>query len=155
MTTTLSPIGIAFVSTLSRVVFPDDVPPHTKQLYPAFTSFSKNTAISGVSVSFSMRSSISITLSGNFLMVRIGPFSAIFLYTAWTLDPSESLASTIGLSSLISRLTFADILLINSSRSSVLSKWTGTRSIFPCLSINISSLPLTIISEIDLSSMYG
>ena len=95
-----SSFGIKSDNTFRKVVFPDPVPPLIKMFYFAFTAW-----ISIVGASFpiepvSIIVSIVILLFGNFLIVTIGPLSATGGSTTFTLDPSSSLASTIGVASL-------------------------------------------------------
>ena len=79
MTMTLSSAGTASASALSRVVFPDEVPPLTNMLYPHSTRVLSSRAALAVKVPFFIRSSMVMYLSENFLMVSIGPFIATLL----------------------------------------------------------------------------
>ena len=79
------------------VVLPDPVPPHTKIFKRDLTQASKNKAISFVIVPLRSKSSILFKSSLNLRIVKIGPFNDKGGIIAFILEPSLSLASTIGL----------------------------------------------------------
>ena len=99
-----SPAGINPERAFRKVVFPEPVPPLTKMLYPAFTSFSRKSAASSVMLPPKISRSIS-KASGNFRMVRVGPSRAAGGSTTWTRDPSSSRASAMGCAKLTVRFT--------------------------------------------------
>ena len=134
-----------------KVVFPAPVPPLTKILYRAAASIFKRSAASLVTLPYS-RSRSMVIGSGNFRIVRIGPFSATGSSTTWTLEPSSSLASTMGDAVLTVRLTRLTICRISSRSCSRDSKDFSHLRILPSVSTNTSSGPLTMISVIPGSS---
>ena len=81
-----------------------------------------------------------------------GPSMAIGDNTIFTLEPSASLVSTIGIASLIVLFDIAAILCAISSSFSLLSNCLFHLVILPFFSINISLYPLIIISVISSSS---
>ena len=87
-------------------------------LQPVSRTIFIKSAASAVRVSNSSSLFIVIGILGNFLMVTTAPPSAIGGSTTFTLEPSESLASTIGSASFTVRLTLATICWIMSSSSS-------------------------------------
>ena len=89
----------------------------------------------------------------NFLMVIIGPLIATGGRTILTLEPSSSLVSAIGDASLTIWFDIAAILCATSDSLFSLSNFLFHLSIEPFLSINILSLPFTIISVILSSSI--
>ena len=125
MVTILSSCGIYPDRALRNVVLPAPVPPDTIILYPDTTSFLRNSATSVV-IEPSCRSlSMVIPSFGNFLIVMTQPPRLTGGRTTLTLDPSFSLASTIGNDSFTSLLHSATICWITdfslSSLSNVLS----------------------------------
>ena len=151
MVITRSCSGIKEDNAFKNVVFPEFVPPLTKMLYRASTSFSKNAAASFViawkRISFSM-----VTGSGNLRIVTTGPSSATGGRTICTREPSSNLASAMGLDTFTMRFTFPTICWMISSNCSVFSNLRFHKSIFPFFSINIFPAPLIMISVTSLSS---
>ena len=86
----------------------------------AFTMPLRNSAISGVTVPRVMRSSISRGSAEKRLIERIGPSMAKGGTMAFTLDPSASLASTMGQDSSILRPTAETI------RSMIFFRWASS-----------------------------
>ena len=123
-----------------------------KMLYLLLTSFSKNCAASGVIDSNSISLSIVMGLLKNFLIVIIGPLIATGGRTILTLEPSSSLVSAIGDASLTIWFDIAAILCATSDSLFSLSNFLFHLSIEPFLSMNILSLPFTIISVMLSSS---
>ena len=151
MVITRSSGGINSERAFKKVVFPAPVPPLTKILYRAAASIFKRSAASLVTLPYS-RSRSMVIGSGNFRIVRIGPFSATGSSTTWTLEPSSSLASTMGDAVLTVRLTRLTICRISSRSCSRDSKDFSHLRILPSVSTNTSSGPLTMISVIPGSS---
>ena len=87
-----------------------------------------------------------VTGSGNFRIVKIGPFNAIGSRTTWTLDPSDNLAFASGVDVLTILFTLLTICWIRSSSCSLDSKDFSHRPIFPPVSTNTWSGPFTMIS---------
>jgi len=98
--TSLSSGGINSERAFKNVVFPAPVPPEIKMLYPAFTSIPKNSAVFLSIAPSSIKFSIPIISHGNFLIVTAAPSTDTPFKTMFTLDPSSSIKSTIGLVSL-------------------------------------------------------
>ena len=152
MVITRSPEGMKDDNAFRNVVFPEFVPPLINILHPSSTSCSRKPAASVLMalkrISFSM-----VIGSGNFLIVTTGPSRATGGRTTWTLEPSSSLASTIGEDTFTTRLTLLTICCMISSSCSGLSKFLSHNSILPFLSINIFPAPFTMISDTELSSI--
>ena len=85
------------VTNDNKVVLPLPVPPQIIIFNRAFIQLSKNKAISGVNVPPLKKSSILANSSLNLRIVITGPFNDTGGIIAFNLDPSLSLASTIGL----------------------------------------------------------
>jgi hypothetical protein len=98
--------------TLRVVVFPEPVPPDTTIFSLDLTAPCKNSTIVGVKVPKFIRSSAVKGSLENLRMVIHGPTKETGGITAFTLDPSGSLASTIGLASSIRLPIGATILSI-------------------------------------------
>ena len=135
---TLSSSGIYAESPLRNVVFPEPVPPEIIILYPATTSFLRNPATSVLNAPSSMSLSIVIGIFENFLMVIVGPLRAIGGSTILTLEPSESLASTIGDASFTILLQPETIIWIIAASLSSLSNCATSFDILPFRSMKIS-----------------
>ena len=150
---TRSPAGICCASAFSMDVFPDPVPPLIKMLYLAFTACSRKSAASSEIASNFLKRSIVIASFGNFLIVTIGPFSAIGASTTLTREPSGSLASTIGFASFTIRLDPATICCTTSSNFCLDANRFSSLVTTPAFSIKICCAPLIIISVISSSSI--
>ena len=83
-------------NTFKSVVFPLPVPPQIIMFSFASTHASKNLAIYGVSAPVLKKSSMFANSSLNLRIVKTGPFKESGGITALSLEPSTSLASTIG-----------------------------------------------------------
>ena len=90
----VSPIKLDKI--FKTVVLPEPVPPHTKIFSFDLTQASKKIAISRVIVPFLSKSSILFKSFLNLRIVKTGPFKDKGGIIALILDPSLSLASTIG-----------------------------------------------------------
>ena len=147
-----SSLGIYWDRAFKNVVFPDPVPPLMKMLYPARTRRARNPTTSGLTDCQASRSFMVMASLGNFRMVTMGPFRATGARTTLTREPSGSLASTMGLASLTSRLDPATICWITSSSFSLdrnlLSDWKSR----PFFSRKMLWVPLIMISVISSSS---
>ena len=138
-------------SALRNVVLPLPVPPAIKMLWRETTSFLRKSTASGVIAPYPNSFSMVIGFFGNLLIVTVGPLSATGGKTTCTLEPSSSLASTIGFPASmvrsISLTNFCTILI----RSSSLSKCSSSCISFPDFSTNIRLYPLIITSVISVS----
>lgn len=152
MVITLSSLGIKLDSAFKKVVLPEPVPPLINILYPAMTSFSKKQAASSDIEPISINFFMVMGLSGNFLIVTTGPSSATGGRTILTLEPSGSLASTIGLDSFIIRFDLDTICCTTSSNFFDDSNCFFHGRIAPFCSINILFAPLIMISVMEVSS---
>lgn len=128
------------------MVFPEPVPPEINKLYFAITSFSRKSAASFVMAPFDNRSSIVMRFVGKRRIVSIGPFRATGFNTTLTLDPSGSLASTMGLDSLTTLLQKPTICWMTLSSLSGAVNERFHFIIRPAFSIKMLSGPFTIIS---------
>ena len=104
-----SSFGIQFDIPFSNVVFPLPVPPEIKMLYLALTRISRNCSVKCVKAPFFRIHSIVIGSPANFLIVIAAPFKETGGSITLTLEPSGSLASTMGFVSLTIRLAPATI----------------------------------------------
>ena len=148
----LSSGGINPDRTFRSVVLPEPVDPLTSMLYFAHTRLLKKSRASLVILFVRTSISESTGRFGNLLIVSIGPFMATGSRTALTLDPSASLASSIGDDRLIVLFTPEAILPIMSRSLSLDSNRMPHPAILPSRSANISSIPFTIISVTESSS---
>ena len=138
--------------TFNSVVFPAPVPPTIRMFNLAWTQASKNLAMYGVRVPVLRKSSIVASSGLNFLIVRTGPFNDSGGRTAFNLEPSWSLASTIGWAVSIVLPSGWISLWITLMMWSLLIKLTVSSLInLPFNSIYISLGLLTIISVISWS----
>ena len=92
-----TPKVTGFLGSSGKGAKPVPVPPDIIMLNLALTQASKNIAISAVKVPILSKSSILSILLENFLIVIIGPVKDNGGIIALSLEPSLSLASTIGL----------------------------------------------------------
>lgn len=114
-----SSLGIYWERAFRNVVFPEPVPPEMKILYPARTNIRKNSAASLVIDPIWIKSSIRIGFFGNLRIDMAEPSIATGSNTIFTLEPSASLASTIGDASFIMRLLPPTICWITSANFSL------------------------------------
>ena len=99
MVTIRSSSGMKLEMTLSRVVFPDPVPPEMTMLRRPSTQAARKSRTSSVNVPKVIRSRSVKGSAENLRMVSIEPSRATGGTTALTRDPSGSRASTSGLPS--------------------------------------------------------
>lgn len=142
----LSSPGMKADSAFSIVVFPAPVPPPMRIVYLACTRGISILSASSVTLPRDSSRSIVTGSSGNWRMVRIGPFSAAGAMTALTLEPFSSLASTIGCRVLMTRLHLPAICCITSSSFSGDVKCFPQGESFPSRSTKMCCQPFTMIS---------
>ncbi len=99
MVTIRSPSGIKEDNRLSRVVFPDPVPPEIMILRRAMTQARRNSIIFSVIEPTAISSFRPNRSWANFRTVMDGPSMVTGGITALTREPSGRRASTVGLSS--------------------------------------------------------
>ncbi len=131
------------------------MPPDTNMFMRLLTAFIKNSASSRVILPISTSFSMVKGLSENFLIVTTGPFIATGCRTTLILDPSSSLASTIGLLSFTVLFTLDTMFCTRLNSLSLESNLSLTASITPFLSTNMASVPFIMISLIVTSSRSG
>lgn len=148
-----SSAGINSDRAFNTVVFPDPVPPLTKMLYPAFTTFRKNAAASSLMEPHSRSCRIRTGSFGKRRIVITGPFSATGSSTILTRDPSANRASAMGLALDTLRLQKLTICCTTSSSFSLDEKLFSHRVSLPPRSTKIFSGPFTIISVTSGSSI--
>jgi hypothetical protein len=139
-------ISQLIILAFKNVVFPDPAPPQIKMLYFAITTYFRKSAASWLIESNSISFSIVTGVLGNFLIVITGPFRAMGFNTTFTLEPSCSVASTIGEASFTTLFAFETTDWIISSSFSSLSSLISSLYTLPPFSTKILSGPFIIIS---------
>ena len=117
--------------TFRVVVLPLPVPPLIRMFIRPRTQASSRSRTDWVSVPKPTRSSAVYGSAANLRIVSMAPSSAIGAMTAFTRDPSCSLASTIGLASSTRRPTRPTILSMVRRRCTSLAKLASTGKIRP------------------------
>jgi hypothetical protein len=138
--------GMAPESTLSNVVFPLPVPPAITMFFLTRTERSRKRAISRESEPFSTRFFRVSAVLANLRIVMQGPRSASGGITAFTREPSLSLASTSGVDSSMRRPSGVTMRSITARTASSSVKRSGERSSTPPRSTKIVSGSTTMIS---------
>ena len=139
--------GIPSESTLSRVVFPEPVPPEIRMFSRAWMQRSRNSSVSVVAVPRRIRSWKPSRFRANFRIVTSGPVSESGGMIALIRLPSGSRASTMAELSSTRRPTWATILLRIRRRCESSWKRTEVCISLPWRSTQTSYGPLTMISE--------
>ena len=139
-------------SVLSRVVFPEPVPPEITMFSRAFIAPSMSASISGVNALNRNKSSLESGREPNIRIVTTGPSSARGGMMALNREPLGSRASTIGEVSSTRRPTRETMRSMICSRCSLSRKTTSDFWIRPSFSMKIFLGPLIMMSPI-LSSL--
>jgi len=155
MVTIRSAFGMTPESALSRVVFPDPVPPATTMLRRDSTASRKKSRMGSVMAPMRVRSSSVHCLAENFRIVSAAPSNVSGGKTIFTREPSARRASQMGMLSSTRRPKGVTMRSITVLRSVSAAKARSVVSNFPRRSTMTGWQPVTMISETDGSFSSG